>query len=137
MGTDRNIPDWVLQYRAETLSSLIELFHNNLEVMAEIHRNESFPVKLYHMLETYLKILMYSGNIFCNIPALKLPKVFMGNIRGNEFNLFVHFFQSASNVYVEAIELLQACQGINFVLGGAMLYHNKLVTLNSYKYSVQ
>lgn len=78
VGTDRNIPDWVLQYRAETLSSLIELFHNNLDVMAEIYKNESFPIKLYHMLETYLKILMYSGNIFCNIPALKLPKVFMG-----------------------------------------------------------
>lgn len=57
------------------MSALIQLFHNNLEAMASSCPKDIFPTKLYHMLETYLKILIYSGNIFCNIPTLQLPKV--------------------------------------------------------------
>lgn len=33
--------------------------------------------------------------------------------------------QSASNVFLEAIEILQTCQGTGYVLGGTILYHNK------------
>lgn len=109
VGTDRNIADWVLEYRADTLSSLITFFHNDLEVMGELYKNtETLSAKLYHMFETYLKILTYSSNLFSNIPKINLPK-------------------SASNVFLEAIQILQCCQEVDFVLGGTMLYHNKVV----------
>nr|XP_031848369.1 uncharacterized protein LOC116433898 isoform X4 [Nomia melanderi] len=60
------------------------------------------------MFETYLPILQYSANLFSNIPIIKLPK-------------------SASNIFLEAIEVLQYCQETNGVVGGAVFYNNKVV----------
>lgn len=91
IGTDRNIDDWVLKYRADTISSFIQLFHNNLEIMASSCAKDIFPTKLYHMLETYLKILIYSGNIFCNIPTLHLPKV-LNDIEFLKIYLIIELF---------------------------------------------
>lgn len=44
--------------------------------MAGLYKgNENLSAKLYLMFETYLKILMYGGNMFFNIPTIQLPKV--------------------------------------------------------------
>uniref|UniRef100_A0A1Y1K6Y7 CCZ1/INTU/HSP4 first Longin domain-containing protein n=2 Tax=Photinus pyralis TaxID=7054 RepID=A0A1Y1K6Y7_PHOPY len=109
VGTDRNIADWVLEHRADLLRSLITFYHQDLLKMAELYQGSaSLSAKLYHMFETYLKILTYGGHMFFNIPTIQLPK-------------------SASHVFLEAIQLLESCQQKNCVLGGTILYHNKVV----------
>ncbi|KAJ8925239.1 hypothetical protein NQ315_001426 [Exocentrus adspersus] len=108
VGTDRNINDWLLKHRARTLYSLVNFFHKDFELLASIYKNGSLSAKLYHMFETYLKMIAFGGNIFSHIPSLSLPK-------------------SASSVFLEAVHLLQCCQEFNHVLGGLILYHNKVV----------
>ncbi|XP_076228176.1 Hermansky-Pudlak syndrome 4 protein isoform X1 [Nomia melanderi] len=110
VGTDRNIHDWILERRANTLESLLKFFHCDLNKILESFNNDrnKFTEKLYQMFETYLPILQYSANLFSNIPIIKLPK-------------------SASNIFLEAIEVLQYCQETNGVVGGAVFYNNKVV----------
>ncbi|XP_012142156.2 Hermansky-Pudlak syndrome 4 protein isoform X3 [Megachile rotundata] len=110
VGTDRNIHDWVLERRANTLESLLQFFHCDLNKILESFNNDrnKFTEKLYQMFETYLPILQYSANLFSNIPIIKLPK-------------------SASNIFLEAIQVLQYCQETNGIMGGALFYNNKVV----------
>lgn len=77
VGTDRNIQDWILERRANTLESLLKFFHCDLNKILESFNNDrnKFTEKLYQMFETYLPILQYSANLFSNIPIIKLPKV--------------------------------------------------------------
>lgn len=75
MGTDRNVNDWLLKHRAKTLYSLVNFFHKDFESLATIYKNDSLSAKLYHIFETYLKIIVFGGNIFSHIPSLVLPKV--------------------------------------------------------------
>ncbi|XP_044269482.1 uncharacterized protein LOC123014426 isoform X2 [Tribolium madens] len=109
VGTDRNIADWLLEHRANTMSSLISFFHQDIEIMSKLYDNSAkLSAKLYQLFETYLKYMFLGGNIFSYTPSLKLPK-------------------SASNVFLEAIQILQCCQELNYVMGGTLLYHNKVV----------
>ncbi|CAL7946871.1 unnamed protein product [Xylocopa violacea] len=110
VGTDRNIHDWILERRANTLESLLQFFHCDLNKILESFNNDrnKFTEKLYQMFETYLPILQYSANLFSNIPIIKLPK-------------------SASNIFLEAIQVLQYCQETNGIMGGALFYNNKVV----------
>lgn len=76
VGTDRNIDDWLLEYRADILNSLVSFFHNDIQIVSEQYpAYTNFKEKLYSMFETYLRILQYSGSIFSNVPLLQLPKV--------------------------------------------------------------
>ncbi|XP_067213318.1 uncharacterized protein HPS4 isoform X2 [Linepithema humile] len=111
VGTDRNIQDWILERRADTLESLLKFFHCDLAKILESLNNDRnrFTEKLYQMFETYLPILQHSANLFSNIPIIKLPK-------------------SASNIFLESMQVLQHCQEINGVLGGALFYNNKVVS---------
>ncbi|XP_043504941.1 uncharacterized protein LOC122525964 isoform X2 [Polistes fuscatus] len=110
VGTDRNIHDWVLERRANTLESILTFFHCDLVKISESFNNDrnKFTEKLYQMFETYLPILQYSANLFSNIPVIKLPK-------------------SASNIFLEAMQILQYCQETNGIMGGALFYNNKVV----------
>ncbi|XP_055373006.1 uncharacterized protein LOC129606620 isoform X3 [Condylostylus longicornis] len=112
VGTDRNISDSLLKHRAELLSSLIQFFHHDIQTIHDQFSSGSqfknLSEKLYHIFETYLPILQHNGNIFHNVPKLKIPK-------------------SGSNIFLDAIQTLQSCQQRNGVLGGALLYHNKIV----------
>ncbi|XP_053987375.1 uncharacterized protein LOC128880872 isoform X1 [Hylaeus volcanicus] len=110
VGTDRNIHDWILERRASTLESLLKFFHCDLNKILESfnYDRNKFTEKLYQMFETYLPILQYSANLFSNIPIIKLPK-------------------TASNIFLEAIQVLQYCQETNGVMGGALFYNNKVV----------
>lgn len=77
MGTDRNIQDWVLERRADTLESTLKFFHRDLETVSASlggDRNR-LTEKLYQMFETYLPILQYGANLFSNLPTIKFPKV--------------------------------------------------------------
>ncbi|XP_018314730.1 Hermansky-Pudlak syndrome 4 protein [Mycetomoellerius zeteki] len=111
VGTDRNIHDWILERRANTLESLLKFFHCDLVQILESLNNDRtrFTEKLYQMFETYLPILQHSANLFSNIPVIKLPK-------------------SASNIFLEGMQVLQHCQEINGILGGALFYNNKIVS---------
>ncbi|XP_055916934.1 uncharacterized protein LOC129949471 [Eupeodes corollae] len=112
IGTDRNISDYLLEHRANLLASLVGFFHRDLQTIYDQfpsnkhHRNVS--EKLYHIFGTYLPILQYNGNIFQNVPKLRIPKI-------------------ASNIFLDAMHTLQNCQQTKGVLGGAILYHNKIV----------
>ncbi|KAL9921385.1 Hermansky-Pudlak syndrome 4 protein isoform 1-T1 [Glossina fuscipes fuscipes] len=112
VGTDRNISDYLLQHRVDLLTALVKFYHRDLQLVYDQFPLQSqyknLSEKLYHIFETYLPILQYNGNIFQNIPKLRIPK-------------------TASNIFLEAIQILQCCQQTKGVLGGAILYHNKIV----------
>ncbi|KAK9892501.1 hypothetical protein WA026_020491 [Henosepilachna vigintioctopunctata] len=58
VGTDRNIADWILFHRNNLLHDLIKFYHKNIEKMAGIYDNsEALSIKMYHVCETYLKII--------------------------------------------------------------------------------
>ncbi|KDR12556.1 Hermansky-Pudlak syndrome 4 protein [Zootermopsis nevadensis] len=109
-GTDQNIPDWVLVHRADTLNHLIQFYHKDLETVSSVigPGMNQFSNKLNQIFETYIPILPYAANIFGNIPTVRLPK-------------------SASNIFLEALQILQCCREKNGVLGGAVLFQNKVV----------
>ncbi|XP_043482574.1 uncharacterized protein LOC122511429 [Leptopilina heterotoma] len=110
VGTDRNIQDWILQRRASTLESILKFFHCDIETISTSLNNDKnkFTEKLYQMFETYLPILQYNSSLFFSNPSLKLPR-------------------SASHVFLEAIQILQNCQEIIGIIGGALFYNNKVV----------
>ncbi|KAK9503665.1 hypothetical protein O3M35_010179 [Rhynocoris fuscipes] len=110
VGTDRNIPDMVLQTRLNTLYKLLRLFHYDIEsLQASLEDDEdNLSDKFSQLLQVYLPILQYATNTFGNIPTLKLPK-------------------STSTVYLEAMQLLESFQEVKGVLGGTLLYQNKVV----------
>ncbi|KAH8394913.1 hypothetical protein KR222_010442 [Zaprionus bogoriensis] len=114
VGTDRNIADQLLQHRANLLSSLLKFFHRDLQSLHDQYAqpaqqpNRNLSEKLYHIFETYLPMLQRNGNTFQNVPKLRMPK-------------------TASHIYLEAIQTLQSCQQTKGILGGAILYHNKVV----------
>ncbi|XP_034478130.1 uncharacterized protein LOC117784486 isoform X2 [Drosophila innubila] len=114
VGTDRNIADQLLQHRANLLSSLLKFFHRDLQSLHEQYsqpaqqHSRNLSEKLYHIFETYLPMLQRNGNTFQNVPKLRMPK-------------------TASHIYLEAIQTLQSCQQTKGILGGAILYHNKVV----------
>ncbi|XP_031637723.1 uncharacterized protein LOC116350121 isoform X2 [Contarinia nasturtii] len=117
VGTDRNISQSLLEHRAELLSSLVRLFHCDIQTIYDQFsasgQYKNISEKLYHIFETYLPILQYNGNIFQNMPISKLPK-------------------SASNIFLEAMHTLQSCQRTAGVLGGSILYHNKIIATQLY-----
>lgn len=110
VGTDRNIHDWILERRANCLESILRFFHCDLETISQSFNNDrnKFTEKLYQMLETYLPILQYSANLFSSMPMIKLPK-------------------TASNVFLDSMQILQYCQETPGILGGAMFFNNKVV----------
>lgn len=118
VGTDRNISDSLIESRADLLTNLINLYHCNLLRVSRSEESENalksrkrLSEKLYQILETFLPILQYNnnGNIFQNQPKLKISR------------------SSAGNIFLDAIETLQSCQQHKGILGGAILYHNKVV----------
>ncbi|XP_037944619.1 uncharacterized protein LOC119678611 isoform X1 [Teleopsis dalmanni] len=112
VGTDRNISDYLLEHRADLLSALVKFFHCDLQTIFDQFSTQgqykNLSDKLYHIFETYLPVLQYNGNIFQNIPKLRMPK-------------------TASNIFLDAIQTLQCCQQTKGILGGSILYHNKVV----------
>ncbi|KAL1374416.1 hypothetical protein pipiens_018098, partial [Culex pipiens pipiens] len=112
VGSDRNISEVVLEHRANFLHSLLKLYHCDINTIYEqsnaAGQQTKFADKLYGIIESYLPLLQFNGNIFQNVSSLKIPK-------------------SASNMYLEATQILQSFQQIKGVLGGTIFYHNKVV----------
>lgn len=75
MGTDRNISDWVLEQRATRIYSLINFFHGDFITLASAFENDKLQAKLYHIFDTYLKLLYLNGSIFSFMPLWDSPKV--------------------------------------------------------------
>ncbi|XP_058455287.1 uncharacterized protein LOC131432790 isoform X2 [Malaya genurostris] len=88
------------------------MYHGDLNFIFERTISEcnqtKFSDKIYNIIESYLPLLLYNGNIFQNVSSLKIPK-------------------SASTLYLETNQILQSFQQIKGVLGGCILYHNKVV----------
>nr|CAD7266214.1 unnamed protein product [Timema shepardi] len=132
VGTDHNIPDWVLEHRAATLHDLVRFYHQDLETIAVTAGSSetSFRDKLCHIFETFLPILQYAANLFGTIPSIRLPKlanalvVLSSTAENEEIDVRI---SSASNVFLEAIQILQCCQDSKGVLGGTLLYGNRVV----------
>ncbi|XP_017839556.1 uncharacterized protein LOC108597490 isoform X2 [Drosophila busckii] len=106
VGTDRNIPDHLLESRADVLGSLLKFFHRDLQTLYELP-GRNLCERLYHIFDTYLPMLNDTMT-FEDVPKLRMPK-------------------TASHIYLEAIQTLQSCQQTRGVLAGAILYHNKVV----------
>ncbi|XP_045536443.1 uncharacterized protein LOC106719293 [Papilio machaon] len=109
IGSDRNIPDWVLKNRASLLTSIIKVYHGDMHTIAEqMEDPKRLAEKLYQIFETYLPVLQYGCHIFQRVPMLSLPK-------------------SASSVYMESMQVLEHCSKSVGVLGGVVLYNNKII----------
>ncbi|XP_061716551.1 uncharacterized protein LOC133524500 [Cydia pomonella] len=109
IGSDRNIPDWVLKNRASLLTSMIKVYHGDLQALAvQLDDQKRLSEKLYQIFETYLPVLQYGCHIFQRVPMLSLPK-------------------SATAVYLESMQILEQCRRNRGVLGGVVLYNNKIV----------
>lgn len=72
VGTDRNIPDSMLQNRANTLHNILVTFHYNI---TEISDQKILKEKLNTAISSYLSLLLVSSNIFGATVVLKFPKV--------------------------------------------------------------
>ncbi|XP_049873652.1 uncharacterized protein LOC126372113 [Pectinophora gossypiella] len=109
IGSDRNIPDWVLKNRASLLTSMIRVYHGDLHALAaSLDKSKKLSDKLYQVFETYLPVLQYGAHIFQRVPMLSLPK-------------------SATSVYMESMQVLEQCRKSKGVLGGVILYNNKII----------
>ncbi|XP_047504276.1 uncharacterized protein LOC125049176 [Pieris napi] len=110
IGSDRNIPDWVLKNRANLLTSMIKVYHGDLQSLAvSMEDQKRLAEKLYQIFETYLPVLQYGCHIFQRVPMLSLPK-------------------SATSVYLESMQILEQCRRSKGVLGGVILYNNKIIS---------
>ncbi|KAJ8722308.1 hypothetical protein PYW08_004710 [Mythimna loreyi] len=110
IGSDRNIPDWVLKNRANLLTSMIKVYHGDLQVLAgQMEDPRRLSEKLYQVFETYLPVLQYGCHIFQRVPMLTLPK-------------------SATSIYMESMQILEHCRKSKGVLGGVILYNNKIIS---------
>uniref|UniRef100_A0A182Q042 CCZ1/INTU/HSP4 first Longin domain-containing protein n=1 Tax=Anopheles farauti TaxID=69004 RepID=A0A182Q042_9DIPT len=113
VGSDRNIAESILEYRASLLAALIELYHGDFNTLYNVylekeHKN-GFNEKVFCLMEACLPLLQFNGNIFQNMPLLRLPKC-------------------ASNVYLESNQILQSFLQNKGVLGGSIFYHNKVLS---------
>ncbi|CAH0715280.1 unnamed protein product, partial [Brenthis ino] len=110
IGSDRNIPDWVLKNRASLLTSMIRVYHGDLQTLASSMEDQKrLAEKLYQIFETYLPVLQYGCHIFQRVPMLSLPK-------------------SATSIYMESMQILEHCRRSKGVLGGVVLYNNKIIS---------
>uniref|UniRef100_A0A182MEP4 CCZ1/INTU/HPS4 third Longin domain-containing protein n=1 Tax=Anopheles culicifacies TaxID=139723 RepID=A0A182MEP4_9DIPT len=112
VGSDRNIAESILEYRASLLSSLIELYHGDFNTLYNVYvekeQKTGFNEKVFCLMESTLPLLQFNGNILQNMPLLRLPKC-------------------ASNVYLESNQILQSFLQNKGVLGGTIFYHNKVL----------
>ncbi|XP_022170503.1 Hermansky-Pudlak syndrome 4 protein homolog [Myzus persicae] len=105
VGTDRNIPDSVLQNRANTLYNILVTFHFNI---TEISDHKILSEQLNTVISSYLSLLLISSNMFSTTAVFKFPK-------------------SGGNILLEAMQILESMQEKNKVLGGMLLHQNKIV----------
>lgn len=109
MGTDRNIQESLLTHRADLMVNILRLYHQDIETIhRQFNEAKNFSDKLYHIFETYLPILQYNGNLLQNVYKLFLPK-------------------SASNLYLDAIQILEHVAGRQGIMGGVILHNNKVL----------
>lgn len=75
VGTDRNIPDWIVVKRCKILCNTLEFFHANLSYICKNSNQINIAEKLANAMEVYLPVLLFAGNVFGNTPTIRLPKV--------------------------------------------------------------
>lgn len=108
MGTDRNIQESLLIHRSDLMVNIFGLYHKDIETLySQFEGQKNFSDKLYHIFETYMPILQYNG-LIQNVYKLFLPK-------------------SASNLYLDAIQILEHIACKQGILGGMILHHNKVI----------
>lgn len=109
MGTDRNIQESLLKHRADLMVNILRLYHKDIEtIFRQFDDSKNFSDKLFSIFETYLPILQYNGNLLQNVYKLFLPK-------------------SASNLYLDAIQILEHIASRKGILGGMILHNNKVL----------
>ncbi|XP_059052080.1 uncharacterized protein LOC131846717 isoform X2 [Achroia grisella] len=89
---------------------MIKVYHGDLQTLAsQMEDQRRLSEKLYQIFETYLPVLQYGCHIFQRVPMLSLPK-------------------SATSVYMESMQILEHCRKSKGVLGGVVLYNNKIIS---------
>jgi len=125
VGTDRNIPDSVLQNRANTLYNILVTFHFNI---TEILDHKILSEQLNTVISSYLSLLLISSNMFGTPAVFKFPKVMsVMVIFWFLCHHLLYIFQSGGNILLEAMQILESMQEKNKVLGGMLLHQNKYV----------
>ncbi|KAL7048913.1 hypothetical protein ACKWTF_003530 [Chironomus riparius] len=110
LGTDRNIQESLLNHRAELMTKILRLYHNDInDIFEHFSDPKNFSDKLYHIFETYLPVLQYNSNLLQNIYKLYLPK-------------------STSNLFLDATQILENAACKPNILGGCILYNNKVIS---------
>lgn len=109
IGSDRNTPDWILEHRSKIVYSLLNFYHKSFVNLSTKYQNEALAVKMYYIFDVYLKIILFGGNIFNQVYLLQTHK------------------SKSSSTIVEASTFLESCREFSNVLGGTILYHNKVV----------
>lgn len=110
MGTDRNIQESLLNHRAELMTKILRTYHSDInKIFESFGDSKNFLDKLYHIFETYLPVLQHNSNILQNVYKLFLPK-------------------SASNLFLDATQILENIASKPNVLGGVILYNNKVIS---------
>lgn len=107
IGTDRNVQESLLLHRATLMINILQLYHQDLNTIYEQVDQKNFSDKLYHIFETYLPILQYSG-LLQNVYKLHLPN-------------------SASNIYLDAVQILEHIANKSGSLGGMILHNGKVI----------
>ncbi|CAH1165800.1 unnamed protein product [Phyllotreta striolata] len=106
MGTDRNASDSFLRSVTENLHSLLKFFHVDAETLQTPSRDNPALKKLHDIFEGYLKTLNHhSANPFPQHP----------------------FSKSLNDIFIEAMQILECCKTIEFVLGGAIIHRNRVI----------
>ncbi|CAG9818582.1 unnamed protein product [Phaedon cochleariae] len=108
VGTETNSTNLRLQHKANILFSLFEFLHADLNLLLSMGKTELLSSKLQSIVDNHLRMLMYSNSILfhkSNIPSSK----------------------SMDGVYMDAVHILESCQALEGVLGGLLLYKNKVV----------
>lgn len=105
LGTDKHAPTKFLQYIAKNLYSTLKFFHLDIDILDSVSKSNGTLQKLHNILDGYLKILNFSGKLCSQTPGTK----------------------KLNDIFIEAIQILECCKTTKHVLGGIIVYRNRLI----------
>ncbi|ODM90842.1 Hermansky-Pudlak syndrome 4 protein [Orchesella cincta] len=116
LGCSSVTPDWLLEKQADILYNLTIFFHRDIKSILQSVNGDRLVLssRLSLIMDHYIPISQHHGDLFALtfgiLPILNLPK-------------------SASNISLSAAVVLQTCLMKQGVLGGIVMYQNKVLSV--------
>ncbi|CAL8093381.1 unnamed protein product [Orchesella dallaii] len=116
LGCSSVTPDWLLEKQADILYNLTIFFHRDIKSILQSVNGDRMVLssRLSLIMDHYIPISQHHGDLFALtfgiLPILNLPK-------------------SASNISLSAAVVLQTCLMKHGVLGGIVMYQNKVLSV--------